>query len=214
MVRYAQATRERSLSGLTALLGRLAGPGRDFFRRNITAGISGLVLPDVPPPYTRGLPLMPGAGTNSWMLGNGDYCIEGDLSLKQVMLVTGNARLLVKGDFSMSGALSELKVASGATLQLFVAGTNAVITRVTMLNPVANSSTFQYYGLAGNSSLIWNGNAAIVGTIYAPGAIVKFGGGGNNTYDFQGAWAAHAFVLNGHLNFHFDENLAVRGPQR
>jgi hypothetical protein len=188
------------------------GPGLyspEWYRKDFR-----FVLPDVPAPYAGGLPPTPGAGTNSWILGNGNYCVEGNLRLNnQVMLVTGNARLLVKRDLSMSG-VSELKIASGASLQLFVGGTNAAIARVTTLAASANCSTFQYYGLAGNSSLIWSGDMVSIGTIYAPGATVRFGYGGNDVYDFVGACAAGALVFNGHMNFHFDENLAVRGPQR
>ncbi len=55
---------------------------------------------------------------------------------------------------------------------------------------------------------------AFVGTLYAPSATVKLGGGGNNTLDFQGAVAASSILLNGHLGIHFDEDLAKNGPQR
>lgn len=189
------------------------GPGlfsSEWYRRDFR-----FVLPDVPCPYTSGLFPVPGIGTNSCVLANGDYYVPGKFTLNnQVMLVTGRARLLVQGDFGMSGPLSEVKIAPGASLQLFVGGTNAAVTRVVTEDSSANSSTFQYYGLAGNNSLSWSGNTAFLGTIYAPGAAVKLGGGGSSVYDFQGACAAGALALNGHISFHFDENLAVRGPQR
>jgi len=38
--------------------------------------------------------------------------------------------------------------------------------------------------------------------------------GGSDEYDFQGACVADALVLNGHFNFHYDENLKRRGPTR
>jgi hypothetical protein len=190
-----------------------AGPGlfsNEWYRKDFR-----FVIPDVPPPYTSGLALLPGSGTNAWVLASGDYYVPGNLALNnQAMLVTGCARLLVQGDFNMGGALSELKIARGASLQLFVGGPNASLSRVTILDSFASCSTFQCYGLAGNSRLTWSGNTSFVGTIYAPGATVKFGNGGTSIYDFLGACAAGALVLDGHLNFHFDENLAVRGPQR
>jgi hypothetical protein len=186
------------------------GPGLyspEWYRKDFR-----FVIPDVPPPYTDGLHPIQGQGTNAWILGTGDYCIAGNLNLNnQILLVTGMARLLVKGDLLMGGPLSELRVRAGASLKLFVGGANAAVTQVTTSAPCG---AFQYYGLAGNTNLIWSGDTAFTGTIYAPQATVKFGHGGSTPYDFQGACAAGAVVLNGHMNFHFDENLAVRGPQR
>jgi hypothetical protein len=82
------------------------------------------------------------------------------------------------------------------------------------LDPSANATAFQYYGLPGNGRVVWSGNETFLGTVYAPSATFRLGGGGNNVMDFQGACAAGTIVLTGHCNFHFDENLAERGPQR
>ncbi len=40
------------------------------------------------------------------------------------------------------------------------------------------------------------------------------GGGGNDTWDFVGASVSRTVKMNGHFNFHFDENLARIGPGR
>ncbi len=54
----------------------------------------------------------------------------------------------------------------------------------------------------------------LAGTIYAPEVAFTLGSGGLNTYDFQGAWVVRSLAVNGHFNFHFDENLSVIGPAR
>jgi hypothetical protein len=131
----------------------------------------------------------------------------------QVMLVTGKTRLYVKGDFNMLGN-SVVKIVSGAGLQLYVAGANAMLTQVIALDPYATAPVFQYYGLPGNTNLWWTGNVAFVGTIYAPSAALTLGGGGSYIRDFQGACAAGSILLNSHIYIHFDEDLQKGGPQR
>jgi hypothetical protein len=39
-------------------------------------------------------------------------------------------------------------------------------------------------------------------------------GGGSDTWDFIGAVVTKSVTLNGHFDFHFDENLARIGPWR
>ena len=62
--------------------------------------------------------------------------------------------------------------------------------------------------MPGNTRVGFNGNAAYIGTIYAPNADLSLGGGGNNTYDFIGASVSNTVSMNGHFNFHYDEALA------
>ena len=38
------------------------------------------------------------------------------------------------------------------------------------------------------------------------------GGGGNNTYGYQGACVVKTISMNGKFNFHFDENIKRAGP--
>jgi len=73
---------------------------------------------------------------------------------------------------------------------------------------------FSYYGTTNNTTLKFTGNAAFTGTIYAPEADFSLGGGGNNAYDFVGSSYTASTSLNGHFNFHYDENLARGGPKR
>ena len=75
-----------------------------------------------------------------------------------------------------------------------------------------NAANLAYYGLPSNTTLSFTGNASFTGTIYAPEADFKLGGGGNNTYDFVGASVTSSVTMNGHFNFHYDENLNKAGP--
>ena len=60
----------------------------------------------------------------------------------------------------------------------------------------------------------FRGNAAFTGAIYAPQAAFSLGGGGNDAYDFVGASVTKTVKMNGHFNFHYDENLRRIGPSR
>ena len=65
--------------------------------------------------------------------------------------------------------------------------------------------------LATPSDRVGPGNTAFTGTIYAPTADFQLGGGGNSTYDFVGASITKSVKMNGHFNFHYDENLRRNG---
>jgi len=149
-------------------------------------------------------------GTNAYYLGTGSYVINGNLSLStgNTLFVAGFASLYVNGNVNMSGQ-SQILIAPGAQLKLYVSGANAGFTSI---NTTGNASTFQYYGLPSNTSLTWSGNATYVGTVYAPSANFSCGGGGNNTYDYQGSCVVGSVSMNGHFNFHYDENLKRNGP--
>lgn len=178
-------------------------------------------FPDVLPPYTTGL--QPATwddkanGTNYTYLGNGNYMIDnGKWPLKfnsgDVILVTGQARLYVTGDFIMGGQ-SQIVIAPGASLQLYVGGQN---TQFQTINNGGNCATFSYFGLPANTSVNLAGNNLLLGTIYAPSASLTLAGSGDpkNPFDFQGACAVNTIKMNGHFNFHFDENLKRQGPVR
>ncbi len=74
------------------------------------------------------------------------------------------------------------------------------------------AANLNYFGTTNNTSVSLSGNASYVGTIYAPDADFSLGGGGNNTYDFCGSIIARSIAVNGHFNFHFDEDLLRSGP--
>jgi Tfp pilus assembly protein PilX len=173
-------------------------------------------FPEVLPPYTTGLNPAPKIvlGTNyTWVLGSADYYYDdpkgASFKSGDVILVTSpGARLYVTGDFTMQGS-SQIQIAPGASLEIFVGGANASITSV---NSPGNCAAFKYFGLRSNTSVSISGNDNFLGSIYAPSAEFSLGGGGKDPIDFQGACAVSTIKMNGHFNFHFDENLIKKGP--
>lgn len=166
-------------------------------------------LPDVAAPYQTGLPPA-GLGTNLWYLGNANYMFNGNFSARSssTIYVAGSATVYVTGTFDCKG---KIIIAAGASLKLYVGG---LYTRLTQVLTDGPSTSFQYFGLPTNVAVSWAGNDDYVGTICAPQAIVKMGGGGADAYDFLGACVANSIAINGHFNLHFDENLKRMGPMR
>jgi hypothetical protein len=167
-------------------------------------------FPPVDEPYATGVPPTAGPGsTNTWdLLGGYDYKYTGNVKMgnKDIIMVVDDATLYVTGNFEMSG---QIIVAPGATLKLYVGG---IKTDLNQVNTDGNAFSFQYYGLPSNKLISWGGNDEYKGTVYAPEAEFRLGGGGTDTYDFQGACVVDKITINGHFNFHYDENLRRRGP--
>jgi len=67
-------------------------------------------------------------------------------------------------------------------------------------------------GLPTCTSIDMGGPAAMTAYIYAPQANLSVGGGGSDTYDTVGAFFVGQITFGGHINFHFDEQLARTGP--
>jgi hypothetical protein len=195
--------------GPTGFAGDLpwTGPGIQpgWYANDFNADFKDAALPDG---FNGVVPT--GAGTNLYVLGGFDYQINGDLSMKakETMIVTGNARLFVTGNVLMQGQ-SSIWIADGASLEIYVAGPSATFIEV---NTAGNANSYKYFGLPTNTALTWSGNATYVGTVYAPQAAFECGGGGSSLYDYQGACVVKSVNMNGHFNFHYDENLKRRGP--
>lgn len=172
-------------------------------------------FPDVLPPYAVGLPPAGKsiAGTNyTWVLGNNNYLYDASAKFNtgDAILVTGRARLYVTGDFLMGGG-SQIIIAPGASIELYVGGANTGLTEV---NNPGNCASFSYFGLPGNTAINLSGNNTFLGTFYAPSADFKLSGSGTTVTDFQGACVVSTITMNGHFRFHFDENLKRKGPMR
>lgn len=195
--------------GPTGFVGDLGwtGPGLQpgWYANDFNADFKDAALPD----GFSGIPPV-GDGTNLFVLLGMDYTINGDLSMKakETMVVRGNARLFVTGNVLMQGQAA-INIEDGASLEIYVAGPSATFIQV---NTLGNANSYRYFGLPTNTSLTWGGNATYVGTVYAPQAAFDCGGGGSTVYDYQGACVVKSVNLNGHFNFHYDENLKRRGP--
>jgi hypothetical protein len=77
-----------------------------------------------------------------------------------------------------------------------------------------NALNYSYYGTTNNTTINMTGNASFTGTIYAPEADIKLGGGGTTQYDVVGSIIGSTIQMNGHFSLHFDENLLSAGPSR
>ena len=143
------------------------------------------------------------------ILDTGDYYLSGIANGEQ-MLVRGNARLWVAGSIAMQGS-SQITIANTGTLQVWVAGT-VDIKGNGVVNSTSDATHLALYGLPTCTSISLGGNAAWTGTIYAPQADFKSGGGGSDNYDVVGAVIVNTVSMNGHFEFHYDENLGRNGP--
>jgi hypothetical protein len=142
-----------------------------------------------------------------YILGDGNYQLS---TLNGSVYVQGNAVLLV----TSSASPSSITIADGKSLQLYNQASGFSLSGNVVLNGTGTASEFGYYGLPSNTSVSFNGNAAFVGTIYAPEAALTLGGGGNDNYDFIGSAVANSITMNGKFNFHYDEALEKTGPYR
>ena len=174
-------------------------------------------FPDVLAPYTSAVPPDGDVidGTNyTWILGYGNYMYNDPRGITfktgDHILVVGRARMYVTSDFIMLGG-SSIIITPGASLDLYVGGANAVINSV---NNAGNCANFSYFGLPGNTSIQVGGNSLFLGGLYAPNANLVLNGGGNSVVDFQGSCVVNSVTMDGHFNFHFDENLKRKGPVR
>ena len=174
-------------------------------------------FPDVTLPFTGG------AFTPTRKKVDGiwyDYVIDADgdwqlTSVSKSVIVKSNitARLLVTDSIQLTGQ-DGIILQGGSKLKLYMAGASAKISGKGIVNPNADAQNFFYYGLPTNTSLDLTGNGQFTGVIYAPQAAFALKGGGNNAEDFVGASITDSVVMNGHFNFHYDENLARSGAPR
>jgi hypothetical protein len=147
--------------------------------------------------------------TYDMVFTSGDYSVY---SLSGNIYVAGDVRVLVTGDISITGQ-GGITIGPQGSLKLYMAGADAKIAGQGIMNQNGSAFSFGYYGLPSNTSFSLQGNGSFTGTIYAPNADFKLGGGGNDIQDFIGASVTASVFMNGHFNFHYDEDLARRGPQ-
>src|SRR5688500_5470849 len=112
------------------------------------------------------------------MSGHGDF------------LVYGNTTLYVPNGISQAGQ-AKIIIMPGASLKLYVGGSLDLKGKGVM-NLNANALSFQVFGMPSCTSIDFGGNASFTGTIYAPNAQVKMGGGGADDYDVVGAITARS----------------------
>jgi hypothetical protein len=180
------------------------------------AGDFNLNIPDVKEPGFVGGAL-PSASNGVITLNGGNYTVPPNTTLSAPLNITGPTTVWVQGSYSQNIVIAS---SNSASLVLFVGTTNTAnsdsldLHGNAYINSPGNALNLQIYGLPSLTSIDMSGNTAFSGTIYAPEAELKGGGGGNNTLDTSGAIIVGSITLNGHWNFHYDEHLKVNGPNR
>lgn len=178
-------------------------------------------FPDVDVP-SAGTWFTPSAGTidgtnYTYVLTNAPPNTNYQLSsLSGNIYVGTNALLYVPGSASLGGVV----INTNAGLKLYhgtsdINGNQSVtLSGNTTVNSDGRAIALQYYGLPSVKSITLVGNAGYVGTIYAPQADFTLNGSGSTEYDVVGSTLVKSVTLNGHFNFHYDESLAIYGPER
>jgi hypothetical protein len=139
----------------------------------------------------------------------------------QYVSITGNGNIYVAPGARVVAycptSISPSYITVGATnglsgnLQVYIAGSSFTLSgQATVDGGVAGNLGF--WGLPTCTDIQFTGNAAITGTIYAPEANIRLGGGGSDTYDIVGSIIGGNVTVNGHFNFHYDEALSHNGP--
>jgi hypothetical protein len=116
--------------------------------------------------------------------------------------------LYVSSSFKIPSG-GQIYIAPGASLTVYVGAATADIGGQGIVNATGMAGSFTYDGLPSNTYINFGGNAAFVGSIYAPEAYFVLGGGGSTTYDFIGRSVTQSVKMNGHYNFHYDEALPL-----
>jgi len=142
----------------------------------------------------------------------GDYTIN---NLSSSIYVASNTavRLLLTGTAKPSNLEVDGSGVNSGKLTIYMDGPSFTLGGSVAVDG-GSAANLNYYGTTNNTSVSLTGNASFTGTIYAPEADIKLGGGGNSTYDFVGSIIGNTITMNGHFNFHFDENLLAAGPSR
>lgn len=125
------------------------------------------------------------------------------------ILVKGNARLVVAGNFSLggNGSKNQLIINTDGKLEMFVGGTSCSLSGNGVVNRTGFAQNLIVWCTDAVTSMTLNGNGEFTGILVAPNANVRMNGGGNADEDFIGALIVNSVVMNGHFSFHYDEAL-------
>jgi hypothetical protein len=170
-------------------------------------------FPDAVLPTTSWLPgtvaTIGGASTYDFTT-SGDYYVNSSANIQIEAGVTVRIRVDTANFNPGSIHIVSTNGVSG-TLSLYqVSGTATMSGNVTVDSGRARN--FYYYGLPGVTSITYGGNSSFIGAIYAPEANLTLNGGGNNNGLTGSSITKSIVAMNGHYNFHFDEDLLTAGP--
>ena len=139
-----------------------------------------------------------------YLLGTGDYQLDGKVELKKPLIVKTNcnAVLYVTGDFKAS---EDIIISKGGSLKLYMAGKKFEVASKDIVVNDGEAGMFQYYGLPSNKEvkMTKKGDSVFHGVIYAPNAKIKIEG----ENDVIGAVVGKCVHMKHNGAFHFDEGL-------
>jgi len=148
---------------------------------------------------------------------SGDYTIP-DVSGSIFIWPGISVRLKITGTVNITGEKDEIRIGgsdSGASkLKIYMDSGTFRLAGNGIVNPSGNAANFYLFGTQNNTRIEYAGNGTFTGAVYAPGAEFRLGGGGYDVFDFIGASVSKTVQMNGHYNFHYDENLAKNGMGR
>jgi hypothetical protein len=190
--------------------------GNTGIESNFWVGNFNTAIPDVQTPTFAGLPIplpnLIGPYMGSIVLNGGNYTApSGGPSLP--LVITAPTTMWVQGSF----AIPNVTFTNGGSLVLYVgkaSGSGDTLSVSGNGNSPGYAANLQIFGLPSLTSISLGGNNALIAAIYAPEANYSGGGGGNNAADSAGSLVVNSVTLNGHWNFHYDENLANAGASR
>ncbi len=196
-------------------------------RKGIQPGRSGtdfnVVFPDVVLPAKPWLPVVKdtktidGVSYDYVFADSGTRYYRIDSTIKGNVLVNAPADAIVNILITTSVKLTSqvIRIANtGAKVRVYMAGSQFSLSGNGWIDNQSGIERFYLFGLPTCTSITLGGNSQFYGGVYAPNADYTLGGGGNDTWDFVGASVTRTVKMNGHFNFHFDENLARIGPGR
>lgn len=172
-------------------------------------------FPDVVLPTTTWLPATTSVigGTSTYdFIASGDYYIAAGNNIQVEPGVTARVRVDATTFNPGNVHIVSSNGVSGTLILYQVSGTVSMSGNVTVDSGRARN--FYYYGLPGVTSITYGGNSSFVGVIYAPEADLTLNGGGNNNGLIGSSITKSIAAMNGHYNFHFDEDLLSSGPSR
>jgi len=172
-------------------------------------------FPDVVLPTTLWLPASTttiGGTTGYDFTTSGDYSINTSSDILVEPGVTVRLRVDTTTFNPSNVHILSTDGVSGTLILYQVSGTASMSGSVTVDSGRARN--FYYYGLPGVTGITYGGNSSFIGVVYAPEANLTLNGGGNNNGLIGASVTKSIIAMNGHYNFHFDEDLLSSGPTR
>lgn len=116
------------------------------------------------------------------------------------------SRLVLTNGFQMFG-YDQITIAPGASLLLYVTGGDCLIQTLNILNQTGYPSNLVVYCANDVTNLELDGIFTFAAVVIAPNSQATINPSGTLPLDFSGFLMVKSLVVNGILNFHFDESL-------